>query len=141
MEGSLTNPAMARSSFASRLALPFAVLTMLLGSAGVAAAQPVGQPARNRPTPEQWQKIFPEHRNLALRGHRERIGILQRGERCIRAAGDSTALRNCQREERRAYQEHRRRHKQEMRQLFESRGIPVPEWGRRGRGGGWGGDV
>ena len=25
-----------------------------------------------------------------------------------------------------------------MRKLFESKGIPVPEWGRRGRRGGWG---
>jgi hypothetical protein len=125
---------MPRNPFALRLA----AVALALGSVGGAVAQPVGQPARNRPTPEQWQRIFPEHKNLALRSHRERIAILQKGESCVRAAGDSAALRNCWREERRAYQEQRRRHKDAMRQLFESKGIPVPEWGRRGRKGGWG---
>lgn len=121
------------------IALRLTALALALGSVGVAVAQPVGQPARNRPTPEQWQRIFPEHKNLALRSHRERIAILQKGENCVRAAADSAALRNCWREERRAYQEQRRRHKDAMRKLFESRGIPVPEWSRRGGQGGWGG--
>jgi hypothetical protein len=117
-------------------------LALALGSAGTALAQPVGQPARGRLSPEQWQRVFPEHKQLTIRGHQARIAILQRGERCVRAARDAAALRSCQLEERQAYQEHRRRHKEQMRRLFESKGIPVPDWGKRGggRGGGWGSD-
>ncbi len=119
------------------LALRLSALALALGSVGAALAQPVGQPARNRPTPEQWQRIFPEHKNLAIRSHRERIAILQKGESCVRAASDSAALRSCWREERRAYQQERRRFKDGMLKLFQSRGIAAPEWTRRGRKGGW----
>jgi hypothetical protein len=122
-----------------RRSLRLAALLLALGTAGTALAQPLGQPARGSLSPEQWQRVFPEHRQLALRDHQARIAILRRGESCIRAARDAGAMLSCKREERRAFQDHRRRHKAELRRLFESRGIPLPEWGRRsgrpGRGG------
>ncbi len=123
----------------SSLTLRLAALALVVGSAGAALAQPVGQPAKGRLTPQQWQKIFPEHRSLAMRDHQARIAILQRGERCIAGAGNGDALRDCLRQERTAYQQQRQAHRTEMRALFERNGIPVPEWGnKRGGKGAWG---
>ena len=121
--------------------------TAALGLSTSAFAQPVGDPARpGRPTQAQWQKIFPEHRQLVLQDHRARVAILQKGERCIAAAGNGDALRACMRDERSAMQQQRRQHLDAMRALFERNGMPAPEWKNR-RGGpaggpGWrGGDV
>jgi hypothetical protein len=119
------------------LPLRLATLLLVLGSTGVAVAQPVGEPSGGRPTPQQWQKIFPEHRTLAIRDHQARIAILQKGERCISAAASADALRQCMREERSSYQEQRQRHRAEMRSLFQRNGISVPEWGKRGGKGRW----
>jgi len=121
------------------LSLRLAALALVVGAAGSALAQPVGEPARGRLTPQQWQKIFPEHRSLAIRDHQARIAILQKGERCIAGAGNGDGLRECLRQERSAYQQQRQAHRSEMRRLFERNGIPVPEWGRRGGKGGKGG--
>jgi len=127
------------------LALRLAALALVVGSAGTALAQPVGQPAKGRLTPQQWQKIFPDHRSLAMRDHQARIAILQRGERCIAGAANGDALRECLRQERTAYQQQRQAHRTEMRGLFERNGIPVPDWGSkrggRGPGGQGGGEI
>jgi hypothetical protein len=128
----------------SSLPLRLAALALVVGSAGAALAQPLGQPAKGRLTPQQWQKIFPEHRSLAMRDHQARISILQKGERCIAGAGNGDAMRECLRQERSAYQQQRQAHRTEMRRLFERNGIPAPEWGKRGGKKGWGqgdGDV
>jgi hypothetical protein len=122
----------------SSLPLRLAALALVVGSAGATLAQPLGQPAKGRLTPQQWQKIFPDYRSLAMRDHQARIAILQKGERCIAGAGSGDALRECLRQERSAYQQQRQAHRTEMRRLFERNGIPVPEWGRRGGKGGWG---
>ena len=124
-----------------------AALSLGLSTSRSAFAQPVGDPGgTGRPTPAQWQKIFPEHRQLALQDHRARLAILQQGERCIAAAGNGDALRACMREERSAMQQQRRQHMDAMRALFERNGMPAPEWKNRrgglGGGPGWrGGDV
>jgi hypothetical protein len=115
-----------------------AALALALGCAGPALAQPVGGPAgRARLTPAQWQKIFPEFRQLALQDRRARIAILQRGERCVAAAANTDALRACLRQERGATVKQRQEHQAATRSLFERNGLPVPEEakGRRGKGG------
>jgi len=109
-------------------------LAIVLASAGTALAQPVGQPGRGRITPEQWQQVFPDYRPLALRQHQARIAILQRGERCIRSAETAEALGRCLEEERTAMRGQRRDQRDSMRQLFQSKGIALPDWGRRGGG-------
>ena len=132
---------------AAALALSAGATALSLAPLSGALAQPVGDPARpGRPTPAQWQKIFPEHRQLVLQDHRSRVAILQKGERCIAAAGNGDALRACMREERSAMQQQRQEHMAAMRALFERNGMPVPEWKNRrggpGGGPGWrGGDV
>ena len=114
-------------------------LSLGLGLSTSAFAQPVGDPAGpGRPTQAQWQKIFPENRQLALQDHRARLAILQKGERCIAAAANADALRACMREERSAMQQQRRQHMEAMRALFERNGMPAPEWKNR-RGGPGGG--
>ncbi|MFM7733880.1 MAG: hypothetical protein ACKO6F_10605 [Cyanobium sp.] len=130
---------MTRSSLlASGLAAALA-----LGTGAAAFAQAPAAPAREgRISPDQWQKIFPENKQLSLRDQRARLAILQRGERCISAAANADALRSCMREQRTAMQQQRRQHMQAMRALFERNGIQMPELrkGPGGKGGGgWGG--
>ena len=119
-----------------------APLALALSLAGPALAGPGGPgpgrgPGRGgweRLTPEQQQKVYPELKRLSLQQHRERIGILQRGERCIASAGSSDALFNCMKEERLANRTQRQKHREAMQAMFERNGIEVPEWGqRRGR--------
>lgn len=117
--------------------LRFAVLAMVLGSTGVAMAQSDPTPAA-RPTPAQMQRIFPEQKRLALSDQQARIAILQRGERCLSAAGSSEALRTCMKEQRSASQRQREQHRAAMKALFERNGIPLPQWGKGDRKGGWG---
>jgi len=113
------------------------VLAMVLGSAGVAMAQ--GAPSEaGRLTPAQMQKIFPEQKRLALSDQQARIAILQRGERCLSAAGSSEALRTCMKEQRSASQRQREQHRAAMKALLERNGIPLPQWGKGDRKGGWG---
>lgn len=115
-------------------ALTASALGLAIGAALIGApalAQPVGpNPQRPRLTPEQSQKIFPEQRRLALRDHRARIAILQRGESCINAATTPEALRDCMRAQREAMWEQRRQHMGDMRALFERNGLPMPQWRR-----------
>jgi hypothetical protein len=123
----------------SRLLQPLrvAVLAMVLGSTGVAMAQSGPTPA-GRPTAAQMQRIFPEQKRLALSDQQARIAILQRGERCLSAAGSSEALRTCMKEQRSASQRQREQHRAAMKALFERNGIPLPQWGKGERKGGWG---
>jgi hypothetical protein len=113
-----------------------AALALGFGLPGVALAQPAGDGGRLGITPAQWQKVFPDFRQQALKDNRARIGILQRGERCISAAGSGDALRSCMREERSAMQQQRSESRTAMRLIFERNGITVPErrWGQGGPG-------
>ena len=114
-----------------------AALALGFGLPIVALAQPAGDPA-SRPglTPAQWQKVFPEFRQQALKDNRARIAILQRGGRCIAAAASGDALRSCMREERNAMQQQRSESRSAMRLIFERNGIAMPErrWGQKGPG-------
>lgn len=121
-----------RSSHSAALALTLLGFG-LSASAGIAVAQPTGEPPRRLLTPAQEQKIFPEHKALAIRDRQARIAILQRGERCVSAATSAEALRACLRQEREAYQVQRSQHRAEMRRLLERNGISLPERPRRGR--------
>lgn len=89
-----------------------------------------------RLTPAQEAQVFPERKAALLRHQRQRIEALQKGERCISGAGDSTALRNCMREERQSHQAQRQKHREAMREIYARNGITAP-MGRQG-GGGWG---
>lgn len=99
---------------------------------------PAASAREGRISPDQWQKIFPENKQLSLRDQRARLAILQRGERCISAAANADALRSCMREQRTAMQQQRRQYMQAMRALFERNGIQMPELGKGpgGKGGG-----
>ena len=120
-------------SFRQRLLVGgLGALSFVWFGAGSALAGPGVGGAGERLTPAQQQKIFPEMKSLAIRHHRARIAILQKGERCLSATRDSDAMRTCMREERSAYQAERRRHHDEVRSVFQSNNIPFPEWGRRG---------
>ena len=99
-----------------------------------APAQPVGQPGKNRPTPDQLKKIFPELRTLKLQDHRSRIVRLQAAERCIQAVQDVTAMKSCMKQERTTAMAQRQQYSTALRQLFERNGLPVPEMGRGDRG-------
>ncbi|MBD2548333.1 hypothetical protein H6G65_01785 [Microcystis elabens FACHB-917] len=117
--------------------LRVALLAMVLGSTGAAMAQSDPSQIR-RPTPAQMQAIFPEQKRLAISDQRARIAILQSGERCLSAAGSSEALRTCMKQQRDNSQRQREQHRAAMRALFERNGIPLPQWGKGDRKGGWG---
>lgn len=113
-----------------------APLALALAMSGTALAGP-GPGGWKRLTPEQQQKVYPELKRLSLQHHRERIVNLQRGERCIAAAGSSEALFTCMREERQANREQRQKQREAMRAMFQRNGIEMPQWGRRREGRGW----
>ena len=124
--------------FRSRLSA-IALVVSLGGSALAllplaAPAQPVGQPGKSRPTPEQLEKIFPEFRTLQLQDRRSRIATMQTAERCIQGAKNATALQSCMKQERTTTMTQRQQHYSALRQLFERNGLPVPEMGRGDRG-------
>jgi hypothetical protein len=109
------------------------VLVALLSVSGSAAlAQPVGpMPNRDRLTPEQRQKIFPDMRRLTLQDHRERIAILRRAESCIDRAANDDALAECMRAQREAMRQQRRQQMSELQALFARNGLPMPQWRRQ----------
>lgn len=114
------------------LSLGLAATALLLGSAAPGQAGPGRRDPIGGLTPEQQQKIFPEFRSLMLQDHQARISILQQGERCLRGARTTDALRSCLRQERSSYRSQRSDHRNRMREMFQRNGLPVPEWGRRG---------
>jgi hypothetical protein len=127
----MSSPRLVRASAALAFALALSVTA-------AAAAPPVADPpVRGRPSPAQWQKIFPVLRQQVLQDHRSRVTILQRGERCVTAATTLEALRACQREERSALWQQHQKHRGAVRALLERNGIPMPE--ERERRGGPGG--
>jgi hypothetical protein len=106
-------------------------------AAGLAAALALGFGLPGvAQSPAQWQKVFPEFRQQALKDNRARTAILQRGERCIAAAASGDALRSCMREERSSMQQQRSESRSAMRLIFERNGIAMPErrWGQKGPG-------
>jgi uncharacterized protein involved in type VI secretion and phage assembly len=111
-------------------------LTMAALSLVAALPGRADDPTPQRLTPAQEAQVFPERKAALLRHQRQRIEALQKGERCISGAGDSTALRNCMREERQSHQDQRQKHREAMREIYERNGITAP-MGRQG-GGGWG---
>lgn len=119
-----------------------ALLMLSLGAA--AQAQTAQTPMRTkgegpRLSEVQRQKLFPEARALAVQNRRARIAILQQGERCIGAAGNGDAMRQCMRQERQAMQSQRQSNQTALRQAMQQLGIQVPEgpprgkWGSQGR--------
>ncbi|MFM7269873.1 MAG: hypothetical protein ACKOZT_15045 [Cyanobium sp.] len=125
-----------------RIGSPLLAAVLLLAAGGAAQAQvlpltpsiptsPATGGGGPRLTPEQRQRIFPETRALALQDHQARIGILQQGQRCIGAAANGDALRQCMRQERQAVDVQRSRHREALRGVFVRAGIPVPDWSQR----------
>lgn len=115
--------------------------SLLLLGCSLPAAPALAGPDGGRLTPEQAAKIFPESRALMLKDRRARIAILEKGERCVQAAGDGDALRRCLKDERSASMRQRRQTMDEMRRLYEHNGLTMPQWrgGRSGEAGGEGG--
>ena len=112
------------------------IATALLLALGSAVQAQTSAPTKHRGdgprlSEAQRQKLFPENRSLAVQDHRDRIAILQQGERCISAASTGDGLRACMRQEREALQGQRQKHREALRAMFQRNGIAVPESGRR----------
>ena len=122
--------AMGLVTAAPALAQPVAQPTTQPGSApgGAPTGQVPRQPRPQRLTPEQRQKIFPEQRSLAVQDHQARIAILEKGQRCLKAAANADGLSDCMRQERDAMQTQRNQHMSSMRDLLQRNGLPVPQW-------------
>lgn len=118
--------AMGLVTAAPALAQPVAQPTTQPG--GAPAGQVPRKPRPQRLTPEQRQKIFPEQRSLAVQDHQARIAILEKGQRCLKAAANADALSDCMRQERDAMQTQRNQHMSSMRDLLQRNGLPVPQW-------------
>ncbi|MFM7314497.1 MAG: hypothetical protein ACKO0M_15265 [Cyanobium sp.] len=103
------------------------VLLMVALSAAPALAQAEGSPGQGRLTPAQKQKLFPGLRALQLQSNQARIGILQRNQQCLSAAGSMEALRSCMQQERQATMSQRQQNREAIRRLYESNGVPVPQ--------------
>ncbi len=120
---------------------PALAAALAFGSGGAAFAQAPAAPIRpSRISEAQWQKIFPEHKQLTLRDQRARTTILQNGERCVAGAANLDALRTCMREERAATMKQRREYNDSLRAMFERNGVKMPELRKSagGKGGaGW----
>jgi Spy/CpxP family protein refolding chaperone len=144
----LASLSLRRTGSLRRLSLALALALGLASGVAPALAQPVAQPLtqpttqpggtpsvqgtrQQRPqrlTPEQRQKIFPEQRSLAVQDHQARIAILEKGQRCLKAAANADALSDCMRQEREAMQSQRTQHMASMRDLLQRNGLPVPQW-------------
>lgn len=121
-----------------------AVLALALQVGGGAQAQqaPTPQPGPGaRPetlnlTPAQRQELFTSRKASALGATSARISLLQQTERCLNAARDLDALRQCQVQERTAQRELMQRKRAEMASLYQRLGLPAPkprgQWGSKG---------
>lgn len=117
--------------------IALAAALLLTGSPALAQSAPQGPGPGNRAsekmlriqklTPEQQRKLFPGLKALLLQEQKERIAILQRSQSCVGRAANPNALRSCTKQERKAYQALRNRVRGEMRQLFETNGIPLAQ--------------
>jgi len=105
--------------------------------------QPVEQPGGQRGglqlTPAQQQQVFPGWRTLALQSVQARQVILQNQQQCISAATDLQTLKTCMRQERQAMGAQRQAHREQMQQLFQRYGIPLPQRLQGQAQGRWGG--
>jgi hypothetical protein len=109
-------------------------LTLQIGSSQAqttpAPQRPVGPRSMERLqnlSESQKQELFSFRRSNGLRTHAAQIAILQKGERCISAAGSLEALQACRREEWTAKRELMSRSRGEARALYQRLGIPLPE--------------
>lgn len=138
MTGSLSAFAMPVSLTLQRFLLPPAAaalaLTLQIGSSQAqttpAPQRPVGPRDMERLqnlSESQKQELFSFQRSNGLKNHSAQIAILQKGERCISAAGTLEALQACRREEWTARRELMSRHREEARALYQRLGIPLPE--------------
>ncbi|MEB3266890.1 MAG: hypothetical protein VKN13_09810 [Cyanobacteriota bacterium] len=107
------------------------LLTLGMGPALAQSGELV--PRDGRLTPEQQRRIFPDLKRLSLEDYSERTRMLERARRCVGGASDFEAYQTCRRQERQAYGQWRRQQQDQLRQLFERNGIPMPERGK-GRG-------
>ena len=92
--------------------VPAAVLASLLAASLAHAVPPGGQP------------LFERFKATESKSHRERVRILEEAERCIQAAQDRRAYRECERREndaRQALREETRRERQALRAALEAR--------------------
>ena len=121
------------TALATVLAAGLSGLALVLTTPAMALAGPGGRGPEGRLTPQQKQQVFPDMKRLQTQDYRARIAILQKGERCMGAAGNADALMACKREERNAYRENRNQHRQAMEQMFRKYGIAMPEWGKKRR--------
>jgi hypothetical protein len=114
-------------------ALLWALLVTAAGSqTGLAQDK---EPAGPRLTPAQQAKLFPDRKALLLKDQQELIQILQKAERCTRAAGNQASLRTCQQDQRKAQQSLRQQHREAMKALYQRNGITPPAERRESKGG------
>jgi hypothetical protein len=130
-------PARAQTQPQAQRLIPFS------GQPGEPAGEQTGGKARGpQLTPAQQQQIFPAWRTLALQGVQARLSILQSQQQCVTAAGNLQALKGCMRQERQAMVAQHQQHREQMQQLFQRYGIPLPQrlqspgrWGGPSQGG------
>ncbi|MEO1004065.1 MAG: hypothetical protein AAFX65_13275 [Cyanobacteria bacterium J06638_7] len=129
----MTHPNLLRRGRSLATAAGITLLSM--GSALPGLAQ---DSAPQRLTPAQEAQIFPERKALLVRHQRERIQTLQKSERCVSGAANSSALRRCLQQERQENQAQRQSLRESMREIYSRSGIDVPVGGpgagRSGRG-------
>ncbi len=113
-----------------------ALALVLQVGGGQAQTGPAPDTAPRRPPVElsetQKAELFRARRDLSLRTYTSQMAILQKGERCVRAARELEALLLCRREEGQARRELINANRQEARAVFERLGLPIPE-GRKGQ--------
>jgi len=134
-----SSPLLASTLSMATMSLATASLaTMSLAAVSLGAALPgrADGHAPQRLTAAQESQIFPERKAALLRHRRERIEVLQNGERCIGAARDTDALRTCMQEEWQQQRVQRQKHREAMGEIYARSGITAPT-DRQG-GGGWG---
>ncbi|MEB3352947.1 MAG: hypothetical protein VKM34_01735 [Cyanobacteriota bacterium] len=114
-------------------ALLWALLVTAAGSqSGLAQDK---EPAGPRLTPDQQAKVFPDRKALLLKDQQRQIQILQKAERCTRAATNQASLRTCQQDQRKAQQALRQEHREATKALYERNGITPPADRREGKAG------
>jgi hypothetical protein len=119
-------------SLSARQRLSHGLLWVLLVAAAGSQAglAQYHEPAGPRLTPAQQEKLFPERKALLLKEQKELMAILQKGERCTRAAANHASLRACMQEQRKAQQKLRQEQRQSMQALYSKYGITPPAAGK-----------
>lgn len=78
-------------------------------------------------TPEQKAQLFPQQKQLWLKHSQARIASIQANERCVQASTTFEAFQGCQRQERQANLQMRRNNWADLRALYASYGVQLPE--------------